>query len=106
MRALAGMSLPDRGLGGCSQFGNILELGPSSLVLEAPEPLETGERIALGFFLPVIGREDRTRHSLSGSVREVLDAEQLRYLVDFQILGERSQKALEALVAQRDKGEL
>ncbi len=86
-------------------LANVIELAEKELVIEAPLPLEVGQRLALSFFLP---REaagpgqplgPSLRITLTCAIRHVIDELRLHYEADIQHGDERSQEALAAFVS-------
>ena len=81
-------------------FAVVLELTPRRLVIESDWPLETGDVIALNFFLPASsGSGQRVKVNVSCVVAQCKDETKLHYSVRVSKIGEASTKAIARYVA-------
>ena len=78
-------------------FAQILELGEKGIVLESARALVAGERLELGFFLPLGRRFERV--SLVCQVERLVDEEELIFAAGIHEIDGASQRALAAYVA-------
>ena len=84
-------------------FGNVLELGPRSMRLEAGRALETGCHVRVQVVFPGQRRYPRPHVSLRYVVRKVHDEACLHYDLELGVLDKESHERL-CLYLRRDAG--
>lgn len=85
---------------GGQELANVLELGPSSLLVESPILLERGQRLALSFFLPPARAGTAQQVSLACVVTAPRDEEALQYEADIDFMDDAATAALAGFLSQ------
>jgi len=81
-------------------FGNILELGCDSLILESSHEQRTGETITLSLVFPGLRSGSNRIASLSCVVRRVRDRAELHYDLAIEDMNETARQQLIAYLSQ------
>jgi hypothetical protein len=81
-------------------FGNILELGLESLLLESKHEQQVGDGLTLSLVLPGLRRSSNRIVSLSCVVLRVRDPSELHYDLAIEDMGEDARQQLVAYLSQ------
>jgi hypothetical protein len=81
-------------------FGNILELGLDSLLLESNQEQQVGDALTLSLVLPGLPKSRNRILSLSCVVRRVRDPSELHYDLDIEDMDENARQQLAAYLSQ------
>ena len=101
VQLLASMQRLPWDTGGSTQdLANVLELAPESLRIESPMRLESGQRLALSFFLPRNGCGPAERVSVTCRVIEACDDMALEYEAEVDLADGPSAQAIADFLSQ------